>query len=140
MSVAVNRVMIAGNLGRDPESGETREGRPWVRLRVATNRSWRDPDGTRHEETDWHSVKVFGSPAEACRRFLRTGREVFVEGRLHHYSWEDQNKERRWSTEIVAHNVQFLGGSRGDRSPEDGSLPPPDSEAPLGVGGERPLF
>lgn len=127
MSIGVNRVFLAGNLGRDPEPGRTRDGKPSLKLRVATNRAWRDPDGTRHEDTDWHTVKVYGPQAETCGRYLERGRQVLVEGRLHTYSWEDERHERRTATEVVASSVHFLGGRPADGGPaaaDDDDGPP----------------
>ena len=89
MSAGLNKVFLIGNLGSDPESRATQDGRPVVRLRMATNRCWTQPDGEARDETEWHDVKVFGAQGENCLRFLTRGRQVFVEGRLHTSSWED---------------------------------------------------
>lgn len=116
--MSINKVIIIGNLGRDPETRDTRSGTV-VRLSVAT--AYRPRDG--EEQTEWHRVTVFGKQAEACARYLSKGRQVYVEGRLHTSSYE-KNGEKRYSTEIIAERVQFLGGKgerRGDGpAPYDG--------------------
>ena len=124
MSASLNRVFLAGNLGHDPEPTKTRDGKPSLKLRIATNRVWRASDGTRHEDTEWHTVRVYGSQAEVCGKYLSRGRPVLVEGRLHTYSWED-GKERRSATAVIADHVVFLGGGRPPSALEVAPAPAP---------------
>ena len=130
MASGLNKVFLVGNLGLDPEAFSTREGRPGARMRVATGCAWTDRDGARHEDTQWHTVKAFGPVADTCLRFLQRGSKVLVEGRLHHHSWENEQKETRYRTEVVAARVHFLdrkeggGGYRRDTA----EAPPPPTE------------
>jgi single-strand DNA-binding protein len=113
----VNRVIIMGNLGADPELRQTPAGQTVTTLSVATTRAYTDRDGLEQKATEWHRVVVWGKQAENCAHFLSKGRGVFVEGRLATRSWEDRNGEKRYATEIVASNVQFLGGAHGPEGP-----------------------
>ena len=111
---SVNKVIVLGNLGRDPELRHTPNGRAVCTLRVATNESWTDQQsGERQERTEWHSIVVWGRQAENCSQYLKKGRSVFVEGRLQTRKWQDKEGQDRWSTEILADRVQFIGGGGG---------------------------
>jgi len=110
----VNKVIIVGRLGSDPELKNLGNGQSVARLSVATSENWVSKDGQKQERTEWHRVTVWGRQAENCAKHLSKGRQVFVEGRLQTRSWEDQQGQKKYSTEIVANNVQFLGGT-GDR-------------------------
>jgi single-strand DNA-binding protein len=105
----VNKVILVGNLGRDPEMRYTQAGTPVCRLSVATTRQWTSKQGERQEETEWHRVTVWGKSAEHCNQYLTKGRQVYVEGRLKTSSYE-QDGIKKYSTEVVADRVQFLGG------------------------------
>ena len=105
----VNKVILIGNLGRDPEMKYTSSGTPVCKLSLATTRSWTNKSGERTEETEWHRVTVWGKTAEHCNNYLAKGRSCYVEGRLRTSSYE-QDGVKKWSTEIVAETVQFLGG------------------------------
>lgn len=107
---SLNKVLILGNLGADPELAYTQGGQPVAHFNVATNEVWTDRDGNRQERTEWHRVTVWGKQAEHCKEYLRKGRTVFVEGRLRTRQWEDRQGQKRFTTEIVAQNVQFMGG------------------------------
>lgn len=108
---SVNQVFIIGNLGRDVELNHTGSGTPVCNLNVATTRAWMDKSaGQRQEETTWHRVTVWGKQAEHCSNYLQKGSQVCVQGRLSTSSYEDQSGQTRYVTEIVAENVQFLGG------------------------------
>lgn len=118
--MALNRAFILGNLGQDPELRYTQNGTAVCTLNVATSEVRLDRDGNRQENTEWHRIVVWNKQAENCAKYLAKGRSVFVEGRIQTRSWEDkQSGQKRFTTEIVAQNVQFVGGgSRGDqRSP-----------------------
>ena len=104
----LNKVMIIGRLGADPELRYTQAGQPICSMRVATDESYTDKDGNRVDRTEWHSVVVFGKSAENCNQFLRKGSLVYVEGKLSTRKWQDQNGQDRYTTEIRAERVQFL--------------------------------
>lgn len=125
MSQGINKVMVIGNLGRDPELRYTQSGTAVASLNVATTRKWRDKKTDQMaEETEWHRVTVFGQQAEHCNNYLSRGRLVYVEGRLRTRAFVDKNlsercgqEVKRYNTEIVADTVQFLGSS-GRGAPE----------------------
>lgn len=117
MAGSLNRVMIIGNLGQDPELRYTANQTPVATFNVATTDYRTGADGQRQETTEWHRVVVWSKVAENCAKFLAKGRTVFIEGRLQTRSWDDkQTGQKRYQTEIVAQNVQFLSspGQRGD--------------------------
>lgn len=111
---SVNKVILIGHLGRDPEKKYTSAETPRAitNFTLATNESWNDRDGNRQERTEWHRVVTFGRLAEICAEYLAKGRQVYIEGRLQTRSWEDQQGQKRYMTEVVADNLVFLG--RGD--------------------------
>jgi single-strand DNA-binding protein len=116
--MSLNKVMVIGHLGQDPEIRYTPAGLPVVNFSVATDEQYVDNDGKRHERTECHRVVVIGKLALACHEYLKKGRQVFVEGRLHYRDWQshlDGRKQHR--TEIVAGRVQFLGATSHDGSP-----------------------
>jgi single-strand DNA-binding protein len=126
---SVNRVILIGNLGRDPELRYTQGGQAVTNFSIATNEKWKDKDGNPQERTEWHRINVWGKPAENCAQYLAKGRSVYIEGRLQTREWEDKEGNKRQTTEIVAQTVQFLGG-RGEGPPHpSGPLP---TEAPGG--------
>ncbi|MBR5734393.1 MAG: single-stranded DNA-binding protein [Desulfovibrionaceae bacterium] len=104
----LNKVMIIGRLGRDPELRYSQAGAPVCTLNIATDESYKDQQGQRVERTEWHRVIVFQRAAENCKNFLRKGSLVYVEGNLQTRKWQDQNGQDRYSTEIRAQRVQFL--------------------------------
>jgi len=115
---SLNKVMIIGNLGGEPEMRFTPDGKPVTSFRVATNRVYTTQDGERKEETEWFSVVAWSKLAEQCNQFLGKGRLVYVEGRLRTRSWDDQSGQKRYRTEVIAERVTFL--DRRDSSvPED---------------------
>ena len=114
--MSVNKVFILGNLGADPELRSTSSQLAVCKLRVATSEFRKAQDGQSSEEkTEWHSITVFGRQAENCAQYLKKGRQVFVEGRLSTSKWQAQDGSDRYRTEIIANNVQFIGG-RGERA------------------------
>ena len=110
----VNKAIIVGRLGSDPEVKTVTSGQTVCRLSVATSENWTDRDGQKQERTEWHRVVVWGRMAEVCGQHLSKGRQVYLEGRLQTRSWEDQQGQKKYTTEIVASTVQFLGSN--DRS------------------------
>jgi len=116
----VNKVIIVGRLGTDPEMKQVgANGGTVTRLAIATSETWVDREGQKQERTEWHRVSAWGKLAEICGKHLSKGRQVYVEGRLQTRSWEDQQGQKRYATEIVAQTVQFLGGPS-ERSSESG--------------------
>ena len=113
---SVNKVIIIGNLGADPELRYTPGGQAVCDLRIATSDQWTDKSGERKEQTEWHRIVVWGKQAENCSQYLSKGRQVYVEGRLRTRQWDDKEGNKRYTTEIVAQTVQFLGGGRGEGS------------------------
>ncbi len=113
MGRGLNKVMIIGYLGRDPELRYTPSGRPVASFSVATSRSWTSADGDRREETEWFNVVAWGNLAEICKTHLSKGQQVYVEGRLQTRGWEDEQGTRHFRTELVANEMILLG----DRHP-----------------------
>jgi len=114
----LNKVMIIGNLGRDPEMRYTPSGRPVTSFSVATTRSWTSGDGDRREETEWFNVVAWGNLAEICKQYLHKGQPVYVEGRLQTRGWEDPEGKKHFRTELVANEVIILSERRGEPSEE----------------------
>jgi single-strand DNA-binding protein len=113
MARGVNKVIIVGNLGQDPETKAMPSGMTVANLRIATSESWKDKtSGEMKEQTEWHSVAMFGRLAEVAGEYLRKGSQVYIEGRLRTRKWQDKNGNDRYTTEIVANDMQMLG-SRG---------------------------
>lgn len=112
----VNKVILVGRLGADPEVKSVSSGTQVARLSLATSENWTDREGQKQERTEWHRVVVWGKLAELCGKYLAKGRQVYVEGRLQTRSWEDAQGQKKYSTEIVANTVQFLGSTQGAQS------------------------
>ena len=114
MARGINKVILIGNLGADPEMKYTASGTPLCNFRLATSESFKDRDGNQQERTEWHRITAWGRLAEICGQYLSKGRQVYVEGSIRTRSWDDQKTgEKRYMTEIVAREVQFLGGQGG---------------------------
>ncbi len=121
----LNKVLIIGHLGRDPEMRFTPSGRPVTTFTVATNRSWNTGDGERHTETEWFNVVAWGNLAEICKQYLTKGQQVYVEGRLQTRRWEDSEGVKHSNIEIVATEMMVLGEKR-EASQNAGDLPEND--------------
>jgi single-strand DNA-binding protein len=106
----VNKVILVGNLGGEPELRTTPGGTSVATFTLATNEGWNDKDGNRQERTEWHRIVAWGRLAEICGQYLSKGRQVYVEGRLQTRSWEDKQGNQRKTTEIIAREVLMLGG------------------------------
>jgi single-strand DNA-binding protein len=133
MSRGLNKVMIIGHLGRDPEMRYTPSGRPVTTFTVATSRSWNTSDGERHNETEWFNIVTWGNLAEICKQYLTKGQQVYIEGRLQTRKWDDNEGTKHSSVEIVANEMMILG-ERKDGSQTQGSenvLPEDEGEYPF---------
>ncbi len=109
--MSVNKVIIVGRLGQDPELKYTPSGAGVCNFSVATTESWADKSGQKQERTEWHRIVVWGKLAELCNQYLSKGRQAYIEGRLQTRSWEGKDGQKRYTTEINAATVQFLGGN-----------------------------
>lgn len=130
----VNKVILVGNLGRDPEVRSTPSGQQVAKFSVATTRKWKDRDGNRQEKTEWHNIVVWGKQAEIAGQYLTKGKQVYIEGRLETSSWEKEG-QKHYKTDVICDQFTMLG-SRGD-SARGGSepAPGPDSHEDHGGGG-----
>lgn len=111
MARGINKVILIGNLGADPEMKYTAGGTAICKFRLATTEVFKDRDGNQQERTEWHRVVAWAKLAEICGQYLSKGKPVYVEGSLRTTSWDDQNGNKRYMTEVNARDVQFLGGS-----------------------------
>lgn len=116
----VNKVILVGNLGKDPQTRSTPNGQEVATLTVATSEKFKDKSGELQERTEWHTVVVWGRQAESCGKYLTKGRQVYVEGRLATRKWTDKEGAERYSTEVVAETVKFLGGGGGEKKQAGG--------------------
>ncbi len=117
MARGINKVILVGNLGADPETRYTAGGAAVTNIRLATSENWRDKQtGENQERTEWHRIVFFNRLAEIAGEYLRKGSQVYIEGKLQTRKWQDQNGQDRYTTEIVANEMQMLGG-RGDEPP-----------------------
>ena len=117
--MSVNKVIILGRLGQDPELKYTPGGMAVCNFTVATSESWADKAGQKQERTEWHRIVVWGKLAELCNQYLAKGRQAFLEGSLQTRSWDDKSGQKRYTTEIVAKTVQFIGGQAGAGAPKE---------------------
>jgi len=114
MAEGLNKVMLLGNLGADPELRMTQSGQAVLKLRLATSETYLDRNKVRQERTEWHSVTIWGRRGEALSKILEKGSRIFVEGGIRTSSYEDKNGEKRYRTEVVASNIILNGGGRGN--------------------------
>ena len=149
MARGLNKVMLIGHLGNDPERRETASGQTVVNFTLATSEGFKDSSGNFQERTEWHRIVAWGKLAEICSQYLKKGRQVYIEGRLQTRSWDDSKTgEKKYTTEIVCTDMQMLGSGRdsgggmGDSSyPQERqtySRPSRPAEPPAGNYGERP--
>jgi single-strand DNA-binding protein len=132
MAKGLNKVMLIGHLGNDPELRMTASGQSVVNFTVATNESFRDSSGNQQEKTEWHRVVAWGKLAEICNQYLKKGRQVYIEGKLQTRTWDDSKTgEKKYSTEIVCTDMQMLGSGRDSGSPMNEAS---------SFGQERPTF
>ena len=126
----VNRVMLVGRLGRDPEQRFTSSGTPVTNFSLATDERWKDQNGERQTRTEWHQIVVWGKLAEICSQYLNKGKLVFIEGRLQTREWDDRDGNRRRTTEIVASDMQMLGSRSEEQGMRESAPAPAPAPAP----------
>jgi single-strand DNA-binding protein len=107
--MSVNKVILVGRLGADPEKAVTGSGKNVTKFNLATGETWKDKNGQKQERTEWHRIVVWGPQADSCASYLSKGRQVYIEGRIQTRQWDDKEGNKRYTTEVVAQNVQFLG-------------------------------
>jgi single-strand DNA-binding protein len=125
----VNKVILVGNLGADPELRHTTSGMPVANFRIATTTFFSNREGQRDQRTEWHRIVAFGRLAEICGQYLKKGRQVYIEGRLQTRDWDDQSGNKRYTTEVIANQMVMLGGRGGEGeyvSDEAAQPAPPD--------------
>lgn len=109
--MSVNKVILVGRLGQNPEVRYTPSGQAVANFSIATNESWTDKQGQKQERAEWHRIVVWGKTAELCQQYLSKGRQAYVEGRLQTRQWQDKDGQTKYTTEVQAQTVQFLGGN-----------------------------
>ena len=110
--MSVNKVILLGRLGKDPELKSLPNGNSVCNFSIATSEKWNDKaSGQKQEKTEWHNITVYGKIAESCSTYLAIGREVFIEGKIQTRSWDDKDGNKRYTTEVIANNVQFIGSN-----------------------------
>ena len=137
MARGINKVILIGNLGADPETRAMPSGTQVANLRIATSESWRDKQsGEQQERTEWHRVALFGRLAEIAAEYLKKGSQVYIEGSLRTRKWQDKQGNDRYSTEIIGNELQMLGGRGGGGGAATGTAPAPSfAEESSGGGG-----
>ncbi len=132
MARGVNRAIILGRLGTDPEVKYTQSGMAVTRFNVATNESWLNKEGQREERTEWHRIVVWGKQAENCGQYLAKGRQVYIEGRIQTSNWEDKEGIKRYTTEIIANTIQYIDSRDSSMSKQQeptAAMPPEEGQA-----------
>ncbi len=120
----VNKVILVGTLGKDPEMRYTAGGAAVCNLSLATNHKWKNKQTNEwQEETEWHRIVLFGNSAENAGKFLTKGSQAYIEGRIQTRKWQDNQGQDRWTTEVVGHDIQFLGGGRQSQQPNNQGQP-----------------
>lgn len=136
MSGSVNKVVLLGNMAADPEVRFTPSGGAVANFRMATNETFKDKQGQKQTKTEWHRITVWGKLAELCGEYLKKGAQAYVEGKIQTRKWQDKDGKDQYSTEIIAHEVVFLGGKQGGgggnrAEPSTGGHTPDDSDIPF---------
>ncbi len=137
MARGINKVIIVGNLGQDPETRYMPSGSTVTNMTVATNESWKDKQtGEQKDRTEWHRVAMFGKLAEIAAEYLRKGSQVYIEGKLRTRKWQDKQGNDRYTTEVIADEMQMLGGRSGGGAPSSQGSSQPSGPAPAPSGGD----
>ena len=139
MSRGLNKVMVIGHLGRDPEMRYTPSGRPVTTFTVAVSRSWNTADGERRSETEWFNIVAWGNLAEICKQYLHKGQQVYIEGRLQTRRWEDKEGQKHTNVEVVANEMMMLGDRRDNNKESDNSDQDEDQSEPMADEDEFPF-
>ena len=127
----VNKVILVGNLGKDPELRYAPSGMAIANFSIATTETWKDKSGAKQEKTEWHKIVAFNKLAEICGEYLNKGKQVYIEGKIQTRQWEDKDGNKRYTTEIVAQTMQFLGAAGGKgAAPQSASGGGAQEEAP----------
>ena len=137
--VGVNKVILIGNLGKDPELRYTPSGQPVATFSFATTERWTDRNGQRQDRTEWHTVVAWGKLGELVNQYLKKGRSAYIEGRITTRSWDDKDGNKRYKTEIVASQVQFLGATGPSAGGPDGSMDQSVPEYDMRGSGPEPV-
>ena len=132
--MSVNKVILIGRLGQNPEIRYTAAGAPVANFSLATHETWMDKSGQKQERTEWHRIVVWGKIAETCSQYLAKGRQVYIEGRIQTRQWQDKDGQTKYTTEVQAQTVQFLGSGGGDKQNRDTG----DSPSQYSGGGAQP--
>ena len=132
---SVNKVILVGNLGRDPETRYTTSGEAVTNVSIATTDTWKDKNGEKQERTEWHRVAFFGKLAEIAGEYLKKGSQVYVEGRLQTRKWQDKDGQEKYTTEIVADRMQMLGSRSGAGAAGGGESPERERSSAAASGG-----
>jgi len=132
---SVNKVILVGNLGRDPETRYTTSGDAVTNIRLATTDTWKDKNGEKQERTEWHNVVFYGRQAEIAGEYLKKGRQIYVEGRIQTRKWQDKEGQDRYTTEVVADRMQMLGSREGGGAPSGADESPTRERASAGAKG-----
>lgn len=139
MSRGLNKVMVIGHLGRDPEMRYTPSGRPVTTFTIAVSRSWNTADGERRSETEWFNIVAWGNLAEICKQYLHKGQQVYIEGRLQTRQWEDKEGQKHKNVEVVANEMMMLGDRRDHNKNSDESDQEEDQSEPAADEDEFPF-
>jgi single-strand DNA-binding protein len=126
MSSSLNKVMVIGNLGKDPEVRTTPSGAKVANFSIATNEGYTDKSGQKVDRTEWHHIVMWRGLADIAERYLHKGSTVYAEGKLMTRSWDDPNGQKRYTTEIMVDNMQMLGGQSSDKSANNGNFTQPE--------------
>ncbi len=121
----LNKVILIGNLGQDPETRYTQDGRAVSNFSLATNMKWKNKEGDQQEQVEWHRIVIFGNLAEICEKYLKKGKLVYIEGRIQTRKWQDDDGNNRYTTEVVANQMKMLG-SNGKSEPAANEIKSPD--------------
>ena len=139
MSRGLNKVMVIGHLGKDPEMRYTPSGRPVTTFSVAVSRSWNTADGERRSETEWFNIVAWGNLAEICKQYLYKGQQIYIEGRLQTRRWEDKEGQKHTSVEVVANEMMMLGDRRDNSNQSQESDETDDQGEPVADEDEFPF-
>jgi len=140
MSRGLNKVMVIGHLGKDPEMRYTPSGRPVTTFSVAVSRTWNTADGERRSETEWFNIVAWGNLAEICKQYLHKGQQVYIEGRLQTRRWEDKEGQKHTSVEVVANEMMMLGDRRdNNKDSQDSGQDEEDTSEPMADEDEFPF-